>query len=64
MMKWKELTNMHGEKLTVNLDQIWYMQRVDDKTHIYFAAGMATITVKELPAEIQNVGLAAELVKT
>jgi hypothetical protein len=64
MAKWKELTNVLGEKLTVNLDQILYMQGVGDRTYIYFAPGAATIMVKELPAEIENAGLAAELIKT
>jgi hypothetical protein len=56
MAVWKKVTTHHGETL-VNLDNVCWMTRVDNDTHIRFVGGAtsnqkAEIWAKETPDEI------------
>ena len=53
MALFKELTDVEdGNKITVNMDVVCYMQRITDTTTtIYFGSDDA-VKVKETPAEI------------
>jgi hypothetical protein len=55
MATWKELTKVDGNRITVNMDQAAYMQRISDSTEIVFATGAGdkdSVRVTESPDEI------------
>ena len=52
MALFKELTDVEdGNKITVNMDVVCYMQRIRDMTTVYFGNTDA-VRVKETPNEI------------
>jgi hypothetical protein len=59
MARWKQLTDVGGDRVDVNFDRVLYFQRIGDTTELFFrlpgGQGPYSLSVKETPDEIYAV---------
>jgi len=55
MARWKRLTDVGGDDIDVNMEQVAHMQRIGDTTEITFAGVERTLSIKQTPDEIHAI---------